>query len=300
MESLAIVMEKVDKIFAKNRVLQQMDFAVPTGSVYALLGRNGVGKTTALRILLGLLAPTQGSSQVFGLDSQRDDWRIRQQVGYVAEGQKIYGWMTIAETVWFISKFYPTWDTAYAGSLLKKFELSANSKIEHLSRGMYSKLCLALALAHRPKLLVLDEATSGLDVLIRREFLDSIIELVGQQGCTVLIASHLLNDVERVSDYVGFLQDGRLKISGRLEDLKKSLRKIKLTFADVLQSSLELPDKIHEELCGREAVVTVQNFSQATEAALQRLGAKEVRFLDMSLEDMFAEYLAQPNKEDQA
>lgn len=299
MNENAIEIENIEKIFHRKTVLKNLSFSVPKGVVYGLLGRNGVGKTTTIRILLGLLFPDRGQSQVLGLCSQKADEKIRQKVGYVAEGQQLYQWMTIKELLWFNGSFYNNWDATYVESLIKRFELEPKDKIENLSRGMLSKLSLTLAMGHRPEILILDEATAGLDAIVRREFLDSIVELVNSEGHSVLISSHLLSDMERVVDQIGILQDGHITIAGNLEDLKNSYRKVKLSFTEQPSSKFKLPDTIYEKHSGREVLLIFKNYSSQKEKELYALGAKNIEFINMGLEDLFIECLvSQESKEE--
>lgn len=292
--------EQLGKSFGRNLVLDGLDLDVERGTVYGLLGRNGAGKTTAIRILLGLLYPTRGSSRVLDLDSQRCDLPPDLQVGYVAEGQKLYPWMSVAESAWFSSNFYPDWDRAHAESLLARFELDPGKKVRELSRGMVGKLCLALALAHRPKIMVLDEPTAGLDAIVRREFLESLVEFVEQEGMTVLIASHMLNDLERIVDHIGFLDRGRIKISGSLERIRTSFRKVKLSGVTPENDRLQVPGILREEHSGREVLLVLRDFDAETEKALRESGAQSIEFVPMSLEDLFAECLTPASLEDKS
>jgi ABC-2 type transport system ATP-binding protein len=286
-----IEIENIEKNFSRKTVLKDLNFSVQKGVVYGLLGRNGVGKTTTIRILLGLLFPDRGQTRVMGLNSQKDGEKIRQKAGYVAEGQQLYQWMSIKEILWFNGSFYRNWDADYAGLLIKRFELDPKEKIRNLSRGMLSKLSLTLALGHRPELLILDEATAGLDAIVRREFLDSIVDLVNSEGHSVLISSHLLSDMERVVDQIGILRDGHITESGNLEDFKNSYRKVKLSFAEPPENEFKLPDTISEKHAGREVLFIFKNYSEQKEKQLNNLDAKNIEFIDMSLEDLFTECL---------
>ncbi len=299
MNENAVEIENIDKIFRRKTVLKDLNFSIPRGVVYGLLGLNGAGKTTTLRILLGLLFPDRGQTSVLGINSQKQGEKIRQRVGYVAEGQQLYQWMTIKEILWFNGSLYKNWDTDYAYSLIKRFELDPKDKIKNLSRGMLSKLSLTLALGHRPELLILDEATSGLDAIVRREFLDSIVELVNDEGHSVVISSHLLTDMERIVDEIGILHQGHITESGSLEDFKNSYRKVKLSFEEPPQNSFHLPDTINEKHSGREAIITFRNYSSQKEKELNSLGAKNIDFINMSLEDLFSEclFLPEPDRE---
>jgi ABC-type multidrug transport system ATPase subunit len=266
-------------------------------------------------MLLGMLPPTSGASTVFGLDSQRDSCAIKRRVGYVAEGMKIYGWMRIREALWFTSRFYPSWSDDKAKALLDRFQLDPKAKIGTLSRGMHAQVCLVLALAHDPELLVLDEATGGLDVIIRRQFLEHIATLASEQGKTILIASHLIHDVERVADWIAFIDQGGLIWVGKQDALKQSYRQIRLTFEENVPSSFVVPPSggsgqqgrpdesgttsvipgtkstipglVRAKVSGREVLLTVKDFSSATEAACREFRPSNVEILDMSLEDIF-------------
>jgi len=259
--------EKLTKRFWKNVAVENLDLEVPEGSVFALLGRNGAGKTTTLRMLLGILRPTSGRSAVFGLDSQKKDCDIKRRTGYVAEGMRIYGWMKIREALWFTSRFYPTWSDERAKELVERFQLNPDEKIRNLSRGMHAQVCLILALAHDPDLLVLDEATGGLDVIVRRQFLEHIAELASEKGKTILISSHLVHDVERVADHIAFIDKGGLIYVGKQEALKESYRQIRLTFDEAVPEELAaggadvstapVPGLVRARTSGREVLLTV-------------------------------------------
>ena len=297
MDQATIKTEKLSRHFWKTVAVQDLDLEVPAGSVFALLGRNGAGKTTALRMLLGMLRPTSGSSTVFGLDSQKKSCEIKRRVGYVAEGMRIYGWMKIREALWFTSRFFPTWSEQKANELVARFGLDPGAKIKTLSRGMHAQVCLVLALAHDPELLVLDEATGGLDVIVRRQFLEHIAELASEEGKTVILASHLVHDVERVADWVAFIDKARLTHVSRQEALKESYRQIRLTFAETAPEALlsgrgaapeaPVPGLLRSRPSGREVLLTVRDFSEETEIACRALQPANMEILDMTLEDLF-------------
>lgn len=207
---------------SSTAALNNVSFDVRQGTVTALLGANGAGKTTAIRCLLGLERPESGSINVLGMDPVKDGLEIRQRVGYVAEKPALYEWMSISEIGWFASGFYPIGYESEFKRWCERFHLPSDAKIKSLSKGMRSKVALSLSLAHTPELLILDEPTSGLDPLVRREFLESMIG-VAAEGRTVLLCSHQVSEVERVADSVVVLINGRLVASDRLEDLKDSV-----------------------------------------------------------------------------
>ena len=224
-------LDHVTKRFGSTLALDDVCLEVPPGVVFALLGENGAGKTTAIRILLGLLAADAGRAQVLGLDSARQGLAIRRRVGYVPERPTLYEWMTVAEIGWFTAGFYGDGFLPEYRRLAAGFGLPEGRRLQHLSKGMRAKVVLALALALDPELLVLDEPTSGLDALVRREFLESMVDRAAT-GKTVLLSSHQIHEVERVADVVAVIRQGRLLLVRRLDDLKAAVRQLTITLAD--------------------------------------------------------------------
>ena len=194
-EALAIEVRKAYKAFGHARVLEGVDLRVPTGTTYAFLGRNGQGKTTTIRMLMGLLHADTGVLSVLGKDPRQGGLEIRREVGYLAEDQQMWGWMRVREILGFVAPFYATWNWDYARALLEKFALPGEAKIRHLSKGQNVRLGLLLALAHRPRLVILDDPALGLDPIMRKEFLRDVVEHLQGQGVTVFFSSHLLYEV---------------------------------------------------------------------------------------------------------
>jgi len=269
MDTPAIQAEGLCKRFGRVEAVTELSLAVPPGQVLALMGANGAGKTTLIRLLLGLLRPDGGSASVLGLDPQRESVRLRQQVGYVPEAHHFYPWMRIGEVCRFAAGAYPTWDVDTCQGLLKSFGLDPEKRMGGLSRGMTAKVALTLALAHRPRLLVLDEATSGLDAAVRQEFLETMVGVAADEGRTVLISSHLLNEVERVVDHAAFIDRGRLRFVEDVESLRERFREIRLTFADEAPEALDLPGALQATRLGREWVAVIDDASEARLAAIR-------------------------------
>lgn len=211
----------VQRWFGDQRVLQGLSFRVEPGQVYALLGRNGAGKTTALRILLGFLAPHAGAVRVFGRDSRELGTDVRARIGYVGEDHRLYATMTVAGAVAFEAGTRPALRRTFVERALQRCGLRGKQRIPQLSRGLRAQLSLILAVASSPDLLVCDDPALGLDVVMRREFLDALIDLLADTGCTVLFSSHFLTDVERIADRIGILHEGRLLVDATLDDLKR-------------------------------------------------------------------------------
>ena len=221
----------VAKRFKKYVALDGVSLRGERGQVIALLGENGAGKTTLLKILLGLLAPDGGASRVMGLNSQTHGAEIRRRVGYMPDRPALYEWMTVREIGWFAAGFHPLGYQQRYEEIVQKFSLP-DLPIKSLSKGMQGKVSLALAMAHEPELLVLDEPTSGLDPLVRREFLESMIE-IASAGRTVLLSSHQIAEVERVADVVAILRGGRLILCEPLDVLKDRVSEVIVTLADI-------------------------------------------------------------------
>lgn len=239
----ALALRHVHKRFGRTVALDGVSLEVPTGVVCAVLGANGAGKTTAIRILLGLEHPDAGEAEVLGMPSRTHSLEIRRRIGYVAEKPPLYDWMTVEEIGWFASGFYPTGYQATYAKSVQRFGLDAKQKIKNLSKGMRSKVALALALAHEPELLILDEPTSGLDPLVRREFLESMVG-VAAEGRTVLLCSHQVAEVERVADVVAILIHGKLAAFERLEDLKRLTQEVVITLPTLEARPPQVPGTI--------------------------------------------------------
>jgi ABC-2 type transport system ATP-binding protein len=236
-----IVIEGVERSFAGVPVLRGLSLRVAEGEIYALLGRNGTGKTTALSILLGFLEPMAGTSSVLGERScdLRPETRLR--IGLVTEGQRLIGWMTVAGALELERDTRANFRTSYAKDALARLGIAPSKRIATLSRGQRAQLALVFAMAGDPSVLVLDDPAMGLDAVMRREFLESMIDVLGREGGTVLFSSHILPDVERIADRVGILHGGRLIVDARLDDLK---RRVQRRFARSIASAEELARRV--------------------------------------------------------
>jgi ABC-2 type transport system ATP-binding protein len=216
----AIVVQGLQKRFGRKRAVDGLSLEVPRGTVYGFLGRNGAGKTTTIQILVGLLSPTAGQVRVLGLDPRRQDVELHQRVAYVPESPAMYGWMRVREACDFAAGMWPGWSAARAEDLRERFGFAAQDKLGSMSRGMKGKVGLVLALAREPELLILDDPTSGLDAVVRREFMDGIIGALSGTGTTVFFSSHIIADVERIADRVAIIDRGRLVLEGTVDELK--------------------------------------------------------------------------------
>jgi ABC-2 type transport system ATP-binding protein len=282
----AIETRNLTKRYGHKEAVNELDMQIPRGSVFAFLGRNGAGKTTTVRMLLNLLDRTSGEVSVLGLDPARRDTEIKRRVGYVAENQRMYDWMTVSRIAWFCSGFYPTWDNAYTSDLMKQMGLNPNDKLRSLSMGTKAKVALLLAMAHRPELLILDEPTSGLDVVVRRDFIEGVIELIQQEGRTVFFSSHLVHEVERIADWVGIVKDGRMIACQPIDDLKASVKRISMVFEETAPQ-VKLDGMISVECAGRQLKALVSDFSPITIEKAKAYKPRSVEVEDLCLEDIF-------------
>ena len=283
-----IEIRNVCKHYREKEVLSNLSFLVGRGQTFAFLGRNGAGKTTSIRMLLGLLKPDAGSVSVLGTDPVVDPLQVRRSVGYLAEDQTMFGWMTTDQVIRFIAPFYPTWDHTLAADYAKQFELPLRTKVRHLSKGQNVRLGLLLALAHRPDVVILDDPALGLDPIMRRDFNRDLVTHLQAEGRTVLYSSHLLYEVESVADMVAILHDGRIVRQGTPEDLRNQVRRLAMSTESVARvgSSLKILDG---RVMAGEVILTVDEAEKAI-ALLQR---EEIghRVVSLNLDEIFEAFV---------
>jgi ABC-2 type transport system ATP-binding protein len=309
--SSVIIAKGLQVSFPGCDALRGLDMRVDSGTVYALLGENGAGKTTLIRVLTGFQKPTRGECTVLGMDPTKDAQQIRQRIGYVADAPALYDWMRVGEIGWFAASFYESGYQACYREMIARYEVPESRKIKHLSKGQRAKVALALALAHDPELLILDEPTSGLDPLVRREFLESMLDRVAT-GRTVLLSSHQISEVERVADEVAILHQGRFRIQESLHELRNSVSEVTISLDDSLAAlpHIEPPAEVlREQAEGRQRRLIVRGFTPEMRELLETLPAVVgVRVHNASLDEIFvactrgnesplgSDDLAKPNK----
>jgi len=210
--------------FGSRTALDSVTVSMARGGVYGLVGANGAGKTTLIKHILGLLRAQSGSVRVFGLDPVADPVGVLSRIGYLSEENDLPGWMRVDELIRYSRAFHPGWDDDFAKSLRESFALDPAAKIKTLSKGQKARAGLLIALSYRPDLLVLDEPSSGLDPIVRRDILGAIIRTIADEGRTVLFSSHLLEEVEQVADHVTMIDKGRIVLSAPLETIRESHR----------------------------------------------------------------------------
>jgi len=289
MPEAAILMDRFSKRFGARVAVDDLSLCVPAGSIFGLVGQNGAGKTTIIRALLNLIQPSGGRLEVLGLDSVAQARAIHGRIGYVPESPDYYGWMTVDEMVRFNAAFYDHWDGDLAARLIKRLELPKQQRLATLSRGMKAKVGLVMALGSRPDLLILDDPTSGLDTIVRREFLEETIANVQAEGGTVFFSSHLLHEMERIADTVAILHHGKLRLSGSLEKLKAGYKKLRAVYPQAVPESFPLQGLVRARRNGRHAILTVSNFAPGMIEQLRQGGASSVEVIDLPLEEIFVE-----------
>ena len=284
---LTVEVNGLSRSFTHSRALDDVSFRATAGQVHGLVGSNGAGKTTLLKHLLGLLRATSGTVRVFGLDPVRDPVGVLSRVGYLSEERDLPEWMSIEELMRYTEAYHPTWDAAYARELLDTFGLDPAKKIKELSKGMRAQAGLIAAVAHRPELLILDEPSSGLDAVVRRDILDAIVRAVADDGRTVIFSSHLLDEVERMSDHVTLLHQGRVALSGVLDDVRRAYQRSRVRFAEHFDQAPSLDHALLMEGGGRTWSVVHHGSPEVFRNAVLARGGEIVESRDATLEEIF-------------
>ena len=274
-ESFAVTTHGLSMRYGKQIALDAVDLRVPEGAVYVLIGGNGAGKSTAMKVLLNLERPDAGRAEVFGLDSGSRGPEVRAQVGYVPESHEhAYSWLTCGRLIRHVAVNYPAWDHAYAAYLVEFFGISPERKVGTLSKGESRRLQFVLALAHRPPLLLLDEPTDGLDPLVRNRALAQLAEHLADTPTTVVIATHHINEVESLADHVGVLRDGRLAAQMTRDELRRTVLRYRVEVPEGWEAPSELRcASLRRSRAGREAQWTLIGEERDVTARLTAAGA---------------------------
>lgn len=294
-DEAVIELRDVTRRFGTTVALDRVSLAVPCGTVFGLVGANGAGKTTLIRHVLGLLRAQAGSVRVFGRDPVADPPGVLARIGYLSEENDLPAWMRVAELLRYCRAFYPRWDDAYAEALRQTFELPPDARVGNLSKGQRARVGLLCALAYRPELLVLDEPSSGLDPLVRRDILGAIIRTIAEEGRTVLFSSHLLDEVERVSDHVALIHQGRMIFSAELGDLKETHRCLTLRFAEPRAKPPALAGVLAWQGAGQEWSVVCRGRPGELASAIADSGGRIVADRVPSLDEIFVAQVGTAN-----
>jgi ABC-2 type transport system ATP-binding protein len=277
----------LNRTFGSKLALNQVALQVRRGRVFGLVGANGAGKTTLIKHLLGRLTPQSGTVRVFGFDPVADPVAVLARTGYLSENRDLPGWMRVEELLRYMQAFYPGWETAYAEELRQRFGLDNRAKIKTLSRGENAKAGLLVALAYRPELLLLDEPSSGLDPVVRRDILEAIIRTVADEGRTVFFSSHLLEEVERVADDLAMMFNGRVVLAGALDDVKENHHRLVLRFESAPSSPPLVEGMLSLTGKGKEWTAICNGRQKEVASGAARLGGRVLAVESPSLDEIF-------------
>ena len=289
MAAFAIHASQVRKSFPGGIVaVDRLELRVGHGSVYGLIGPNGAGKTTALRLLMGLLRPESGTAHILGQDLWAAPRALRSRVVYISQTQQIHNWMTLEELCRFAAQLYDKWDRSYARALARRWELPLERRLGSLSAGDQRKAALLLAFSSRAEVLLLDEPAAGLDPIARRSLLDEIIELIARgEECTVLFSTHLLEDLERVVDYVGIMNRGRLMLSAPLDDLHSMVKRVQVIFqGETVPEGFSIPGALSMEQSGPVATALTRLVNEAQLDSIRHWPGARVHVFPLNLEEI--------------
>lgn len=281
--------------FGDTRALDNVTLTVPRGGVFGLIGGNGAGKTTLIKHLLGLLRAQSGTVRVFGLDPVQNPVGVLGRIGYLSEDRDLPDWMRVRELMSYSQAFFPNWDEAYAEELRGAFDLDPSQRVKNLSRGQRARAGLLVALAHRPELLVLDEPSSGLDPVVRRDILGAIIRTIADEGRTVLFSSHLLDEVERVADHVAIIHHGRILLTAPVDQLKETHRRVTLRFGQPVPQPPTLVGAISCAGEGDEWTYICSGDGEQLRLAAAAIGATVVGDAALSLDEIFVSRVLSKN-----
>lgn len=295
MSELVVEVNNLSRSFGKTNALDCVDFKAIRGKVYGLVGANGAGKTTLIKHLLGLLRAKSGSVRIFGEDPVRNPQGVLKRIGYLSEDRDIPDWMSIDELMRYTSAYHSGWDQSYAAELLNTFSLDSAKKIKTLSRGMRAQVALISAVAHRPDLLILDEPSSGLDAVVRKDILNAVVRTISEEGRTVIFSSHLLEEVERLSDHVTMIHQGKITLDSSLEFINKNHHWSSISFLEPQNSLPTLEGVVEISGEGRSFSAVHQGSISAFQDAVNKIGGAVIESRNATLEEVFVSRVGRPN-----
>ncbi len=286
----AIKIEGLHFSYGRKQVLKGVNLEVPKGSIFGFIGRNGTGKTTTIKTLLGLQKPRSGRCIIGGLDSFKKTLEIRRRIGFMAEDQQMYGWMKVGRIIKWVAGFYPNWDYKFADELAEILRLPMNMKVKALSKGQNSSLALLLALGHRPDIVILDDPTLGLDPIARKDFLRHVIDLLQSNSVTVFFSSHLLYEIEPVADHIAILDNGIIIKAGKTEELRDNIRKFILTAPSETDFS-QLPGILDVLKAGDNISITIEDCNDEKRNRLKSISSNGMTEIALNLDEIFEAYV---------
>lgn len=287
MDENVIAISNLSRRFGSKNALDGVSLNVKRGTVFGLVGENGAGKSTLIKHILGLWRAQAGDVRVFGFDPVSDPVSVLGRIGYLSEQPDLPDWMRVYEFLRYMQAFYPKWDVQYAEELREQFGIDRTARVRVLSKGQRAKLGLLAAQAHRPDLLLLDEPSSGLDPIVRNDILAAVIRTIAEEGRTVFFSSHLLEEIERVSDYVAMLHQGKLVLSGPLDAIKAQHRRITLRFEAPQPKAPVIPGALSVNGAGRDWTVICNRERSELPTLTMSLGTQIVGEDSASLNEVF-------------
>jgi ABC-2 type transport system ATP-binding protein len=287
MKEHVIEIHNLSRKFGSKKALDEVSLNVPRGAVFGLVGENGAGKSTLIKHILGLWRAELGQVRVFGLDPVADPVAVLGRIGYLSEQPDLPDWMRVYEFLRYMQAFYPKWDVQYAEQLREQFGIDRSARLRILSKGQRAKLGLLTAQAHRPDLLLLDEPSSGLDPIVRNDILAAVIRTVADEGRTVFFSSHLLEEIERVSDYIAMLHQGKVVLCGPLDAIKAQHRRITLRFESLQSAPPMIPGALSVSGGGREWTVICSRAENQLPTVTMGFGTQIVDEAAASLNEVF-------------
>lgn len=280
------------KSFGRKQVLKDFNMTLAEGKVYGLLGKNGEGKTTLIRMIMGIIPSDKGKILYKGREIKFNQPFYKKEVGYIPEESVFYGWMTIEELMSFNSCFYPRWNESKAKELLNRFDLDEKLKIKNLSRGMKLKLGLIVALAAEPELLILDDPTSGMDVPTRHDFLKGLIREILDQGTSILFSSHLVHELEGIIDHLSILNKGNLILEENFQQVKNDAKNVHLIFDGAVPEVIDIKGVLTKQTNGNKCVMGIYPWSEDVKKELEALQPRKMNIEFMTLEEIFIHLVA--------
>jgi ABC-2 type transport system ATP-binding protein len=285
------------RYFGRKCAVDSASFRVPRGSVFAFIGRNGAGKSTTIRMILGLLEPTRGSSTILGHDSANLPPAVRARIGYMAEGHPVYGWMPVGQYARFQRGFYPHWNQDVFSAVIDHFSIDPRTRAGNLSHGQRAGLHLAMTLAIEPEVLMLDDPATGLDPAARRSLLEAMIYFTRSRERTIFFSTHLLDDVERVADYVAVLDYSVLRACCGVETFRERVRRLVARFpAEPPRDLPTTPGLLQAARDENELTLLLVNSNRQTHRLLESVGAEAVEEQSVGLEEALIAYVGRHGK----
>jgi ABC-2 type transport system ATP-binding protein len=281
--------DRLTKRYGNVSAVDGLSLRVPVNGITGFLGQNGAGKSSTIKMLLGIIRPTSGTASVLGapIDQLNASCAARRRIAYVAEDKDVYPYFTVEQAIWFARSFYQDWDRDAEQRLLTRYALPPARKVKSLSRGMRTKLALLFALARRPRLLILDEPSDGLDPVSVEELLQSLT-VAASEGATIFFSSHRIDEVERIADRVCIIDQGRLKLDADMDSVREQCRRITVVFREPIGAGMLAGDGVEHVAChGRQLTVTVSRNADPLVARAHALGAVSIDIHPISLRDLF-------------